>query len=381
MSRKKHKNKINFKLFAITVILLAAISTVLILIFTDRGRGNIKLSEYVTVSFTGVNGAGRAVCSVDSKALYDELAGDEKNAVILRNIDTFAQEISASADVTEGLSNGDAVTITVSCDEKLAQKIECNVSDEEFSVEVKGLSDGNVINIFENVDVVVAGISPAAYANVINKWQDEELKNLSFTIDKATGIAIGDVLTVTCEADAGELAWLGIYAQTTSMKFTVDNVASYVSSAEQLDMNTMKTLVDKCMTAIETETEDLTFRMLYKASKDSSYLFQYNNEWAQDITLIDAKFMYKRDGHDVTQHNYVELIFKAVVSNGTSSPDVYFIFEFPDSVINADGTFEIIANDLSSKYTCSTNYNDIYGKVILSKEDSYTISQISGLND
>ena len=91
---------------------------------------------------------------------------------------------------------------------------------------------------------------------------------------------------------------------------------------------------------------------------------------------MDALFLYRLDNHDVTHANYLDLVFKSNISNGASTLDICFIFEFSDIVISADGKFEIADTDLSARYVCGVNYNDLYGKVILSKEDSYAISQI-----
>lgn len=373
--KKEHKN-INAKVLLLTIGVLIAITAVLLFVFMDRGRGQINMSDYINVSFGGADGAGTVSCSVDTKKLYERLAGNEKNAVIIRNIDTFVDGISASADATDKLSNGDKVTISVLYDRSLADKIGCRVAGAKFAAEVSGLGDGSVIDIFSNVEVVVAGISPDAYANVLNKWQDDRLKNIAFTLDKATGIKAGDVITVTCEASAEELAEQGISIAESRKQFHVDRVACYADSVQALDMNVIDNIIGECKDAIKTETEDLTFRMLYKASKDSSYLFQYNNEWVNSTELVDALFLYRLDNHDVTHANYLDLVFKSNISNGASTLDICFIFEFSDIVISADGKFEIADTDLSARYVCGVNYNDLYGKVILSKEDSYAISQI-----
>lgn len=225
------------------------------------------MSDYINVSFGGADGAGTVSCSVDTKKLYERLAGNEKNAVIIRNIDTFVDGISASADATDKLSNGDKVTISVLYDRSLADKIGCRVAGAKFAVEVSGLGDGSVIDIFANVEVVVAGISPDAYANVLNKWQDDRLKNIAFTLDKATGIKAGDVITVTCEASAEELAEQGISIAESRKQFHVDRVACYADSVQALDMNVIDNIIGECKDAIKTETEDLTFRMLIKRPK------------------------------------------------------------------------------------------------------------------
>lgn len=380
MDIKAGKKKQNLKFAFITLAAMIALTVILLLIFVGAGSGTVRLSDYVTFTYTGVNGGGTLSCVLDNDGLYKRIAGDEKNAVLLRSIDTLVDGIKVTPDKTSKLNNGEEVHVRIEYDETLAKKAGCRFSGTEYSVTVSGLGKGEVIDIFSNVDVIVAGISPVAYANVVNRWQEDYLKNISFSLDKSADIELGDIITVTCEADDNELAGVGISIYEKTKQFKVDKVSSYVKSTDEIDKEILQDIVNDCKDTIKTETEDLTFRMLYKASRDSAYLFQYNNESAQDIVLQDAKFLYRRDGHDVKHINYIELIFKSNISNGVSQLEVYFIFEFPDMVLSTDKTFQITRNDLKNKYICDIDYNSIYSSMILGRENVYTISQIDGLN-
>lgn len=380
MNNRTQKKKLNVKPVFITLLILITFTVILVFVFAGSGRKNVRISDYVTFSYSGVNGVGVLNYTIDTDRLYRDIAGDEKNAVLLKNIDMLVDGIKVVPDRSSKLSNGEEIKVKIEYDAALAEKVECRITGTEYVITADGLGNGAIVDAFSNIDVVVAGISPVAYANVVNKWQDEYFKNVSFSIDKSTGIALGDVITVTCEADDAELANMGVSILEKTKEYKVDRVDSYVKSVEQLNMQVIEELISDCKNTIKTETEDLTFRMLYKASRDSAYLFQYNNEWVNDTVLADARFLYRLDNHDVRQMNYIELIFKSDISNGASNMDVYFIFEFADSVITADGTFQISRNDLKNKYVCGTDYNDLFGRVVLSKENSYAISQITGLN-
>lgn len=380
MNIKSANKKQNLKLTLITVCAMIALTVILVLIFVGRGIGTIKISDYVTFTYTGVNGGGVLNYTLDADGLYKKIAGDEKSAVLLRSINTLVDGIEIIPDKTSKLNNGEEVRVSVKYDKELADKVNCRFSGTDYVITVNGLGKGEVIDIFSNVDVVVAGISPIAYANVVNKWQEDYLKNISFSLDKSTNISLGDVITVTCEADDNELAAVGVSIYEKTKQFKVDKVSSYVKSAEEIDREVLQNLANECKNTIITETEDLTFRMLYKASRDSSYLFQYNNESADNITLQDARFMYRREGHDVKHINYIQLVFKSDISNGVSQLEVYFVFEFPDTVISADNTFQIARNDLKNKYVCDIDYNSLHSSMVLGREDAYTISQIDWLN-
>lgn len=380
MDGRNAKKKTNIKLTLITLTVLVAITVVLLFIFVGSKKKAVKISDYVICTYTGVDGGGILNCALDTQALYEDIAGSEKNAVLLKNIATLVEGIEINADKTSRLYNGEEVLIRAEYDSELADKLGCRFTGTEYTVTVSGLGEGTAIDIFENIDVVVAGISPAAYANVVNKWQEDYLKNITFSLDKSVDIALGDVLTVTCEADDAKLSQMGISVLEKQKQYKVDKIDSYIRTVDELDMNQLMQIKNECMSTIKTETEDLTFRMLYKASKDSAYLFQYNNEWVNAISFEGAEFLYRLDNHDVKQMNYIEMIFKADISNGTSDMEVWFIFEFADSIITSDGAVEITKSDMKSRYVCGTDYNELYGRVVLSKENSYDISQIEGLN-
>lgn len=75
----------------------------------------------------------------------------------------------------------------------------------------KGIEAGTKIDLFSNVEVTFAGISPDAYALVTNKWGDEYLGSLIFTADMTENIQKGDAVTICCETGKEELGRHGIY--------------------------------------------------------------------------------------------------------------------------------------------------------------------------
>lgn len=376
---KGRRKKGNKYIAAMVIVVLTIMTVFLVAVCYHGKRQSTDLSKYVNYKFVGLNGKGTIVCELDEKTLSEKLTKDEKNAVLVRRIEALVSDMSVTSSKIQDLTNGEAVEIKIEFDKDRADKLNCKLKNNTFIVMVEGLEDKTALDIFSNVDVVVAGISPNAYANVVNKWQEESLKNISFSLDKSTNIRIGDVLTVTCDADDESLLQAGMAIVSKTKTFKVDKIDAYVENVDELDIPSIKRLSDKCVEIISQETEDMTFRMLYKASKDSAYLFQYNNEWVNSTELLSAKMLSKKNPQDEGMQNYVFLFFKANISNGVSDVDVYFAFEFSPVIKMSDGNFKVGEIDLKGKYLCGMDYNTLYGQVVLSKENSYNIFDVDGV--
>lgn len=365
----------------------AAIAVILILIIfgitkciAGRSNRNVDISDYINVTYTGLESRGKATFVVDEDKLYQQLAGDEKNTAILAKMKETIDSVNIEAS-GNNLSNGDSVTVKVTYDKETAKKADCKFRGLKFSVKVSGLGEGKKIDIFENVEVVVAGVSPEAYANVTNNWTDENLKNISFSIDNPTHISKGDTVVVNCDASEDEMMERGYILDSFHKEFKVDNMNCYITDSSQIDMNLLKTIKSEAIETIKTETASLKFRMFYKATGDSAYLFQLNNEWVNNTEFVKAVYLDKKENAQANTRNYVYLFFKSNISNGSTTSDVYFAFEYTDGLMTTEDKFSISYNNQSSRYICGLSYENLYSSVILSKEGTYLTSEISGLND
>ena len=127
MNIKSSNKKQNLKLTLITVCAMIALTVILVLIFVGRGIGTIKISDYVTFTYTGVNGGGVLNYTLDADGLYKKIAGDEKSAVLLRSINTLVDGIEIIPDKTSKLNNGEEVRVSVKYDKELADKVNCRL--------------------------------------------------------------------------------------------------------------------------------------------------------------------------------------------------------------------------------------------------------------
>ena len=92
----------------------------------------------------------------------------------------------------DGITNGDKIQVKVSYDKAIAKEAGLSVSNGTFNVRAKGIQSGTYIDLFQNIEVVFAGISPDAYVVVKNNWNEEFLAALDYKADKPEGISVGD---------------------------------------------------------------------------------------------------------------------------------------------------------------------------------------------
>lgn len=124
-----------------TKILFLTAAVIMILGLAGCGNTKIDLMDYVTVVFSGVDGQGKAVYNVDTVKLEQDLAGDTDGQISIdefekiRWISQFETTISYQLDKETGLSNGDEVTVSVTCDEEFAKENKVTVSESQKNIQ------------------------------------------------------------------------------------------------------------------------------------------------------------------------------------------------------------------------------------------------------
>ena len=182
------------------VVAAVMVCFVIVLAAWIMGKKHIDPQDYITVTYNGINGYASAECSVDSEKLYKTLAGKEVNMEKLTDYRKFADSLEAHIEKSD-ISNGDKLTVYVEYDTQAAADSGVRVAGSSYNIRAKGIGNGTKIDLFSNVEVVFAGISPEAYVVINNKWDDEYLSALEFVPDKHTGISKDDVICVKCSAD------------------------------------------------------------------------------------------------------------------------------------------------------------------------------------
>ncbi len=365
---KKPKNI----MYILICIVVTVIIVTLAIFFVNRNK--INVSQYIKVEYTGANNYAVANCSIDTDKLYKAMAGNVRDMEKLTMYKELVESISATVN-DKNISNGQTVEVNVSYDDNKAKDAGIELKNTQYEVKASGISTGKVISLFENVEVVFAGMSPEAYVKVTNKWEDDYLSTLEFTSDKNSQIAIGDVIRISCSADNEELGRHGYIVSQLYIDYTVDMLNSY-AQINDIDKNVLSSLSTEAVNTITQQVEDTTFRMMYKASKNSAYLKDVNEESVSGIQLVNTYFLKRKNSSEGTVDNYIYMIYKAEVASPNNKMTVYFSFEYSQGYKTPDGAFNIMHDKPENRYQCSNDINNLYSTVIGSKESLYNVSVV-----
>lgn len=369
------KNKKNKIIISIIFIVVGFIGIVFAGIDFNNNKYNIR--EFINITVTGLDGKGKVTCEIDTEKLLEKISQDEKNAVIILKYKKCIDTIKIIVEGNNGeLKNGDSVNVTISYDEELLKENKIEFEDNTFEIKIENLSEGKKIDIFEKIKVIVAGISPQAYANLQNNWDDEFLSGLSFSLDKTNRIAKGDTITVTCTTSLDEFAKYGYIPETVTKEYVVKKANSYIDSLEDIDADVMKQIWEQIEISIGRETEDLSFRMLYKATGDEKYLYQYNREAVVSARPDGVYYLKKKDDTVQGADNYIVFIVKTQITNQKETADVYFAFEYSDASKDDEGHFNLAHNPGEEKYVCSSLQSKVYDQMVGSRKSTYSVENV-----
>ncbi len=330
--------------------------------------------DYITISYEGANGYATPVFTLNKDKLYKELMGKSGDSDKSYNVKMLIASIDISTDATD-VSNGDKYKVHLEIDKKYEDAAGVNMGSGNKKIKAAGIQKGTAIKLFDNVDVMFSGISPEAAVNITNNWDDEYLSGLTFTADKESGISFGESVKITCTTSYEDIARHGFLADSTEQSYDADKLPGYAENVSQIDSGVIEQVKKEVLETIASETAVNTFHMLYKATKDVSFLYHVNNETCTDSKVMGAYFL-SGNGKQTEVNNYIYVFASAVISDSEDSRTVYFAFSYSNTYLNVDGTFDMNHDNENKRYVCSDSYDKLYEECVGSKRDSYSINEI-----
>ena len=346
----------------IPLVILAVLVILGLTVFTKK---EVSLAEYVVVKVEGVNSRGCAKASLDEVGLYNALAGkdstDESQSVYREFVDTV--EIILSKD--ENLSNGDVITVTAEYDREAAKRLGISVEVNKREYKVSGLKNGQRLDLFSGIKIITGGTSPYVYATYLNESDDEYQASLEYSIDKTSGLAIGDEITITCLIDETMAAQAGYFYDTNEIKYTITSADKYVDRPDELDMALITSYTEDNIQRIIDETDDTTYHMSFEVTGDSGYLYRDNNEKAVSFEYYGTTLANNITGYEQKHENYVLVFYKGYIAlpRYTVEDDPYdyieafFCFMYSDAVLTMDKEFVMTPAETMKPYVCGQSYD------------------------
>ena len=361
------KNKIKLSAIFIVAIPLVIFIALLVIKLTTTKQEEFSLVRYAMVKVVGFENVAKATVLVDDVGLFDAITGENVAAEEELEYKAFVDSVEFSLDKRENLANGDTIIITAMYDEALANKLGIKVGTSKREYKVSGLGKGKELDLFADVKIITEGISPYVYVTYLNESKNEYLKGLEYNIDKASGLSIGDTITITCLIDEETARDNGFYYFKDSMEYTITTADKYIDRVTELDEDVMNKLLETLPGVIEDETANTTYHMAYKVTGNKVYLYRDNNESIVNVKL-DGIYLANNDtGYEQECENYVMVVYTGDIAlpKYTTEADPYnyvdacFCFLFPDAILTTSGEFELDVEKPWENVICSTSVEGV----------------------
>lgn len=354
----------------------------MVLLLTGCGKQKVDLSEYVNVSYTGLNSRGSATVSMDLEAmedfLIDEKADDKDN---LKRLLEIGSSISCELDKTEDLSNGDKVVATITWEDEIAEKYNLEFSGKTKEFEVAGLEEGKVIDLFQDISLEYSGISPYANVTVCNTSKDSYVSGINFTVEKSYNIANGDEIRVMASVNTADAEERGYIIEETEKVFTAEGIDEYAAEYAQIDEATLEKIKVQIADLIDAElATDHGYRnkMYMGAERFSSNV---GTPEIQDIRLSKAYFLALKEGMDSVWgkgNNMLYLVYEITAKDGisTEGKTTYQLFRIENFVVMGTGEVDVAVTDTRWEESYEV-YDDLYRNTVTVNKGEYTCEEIT----
>ncbi len=221
---------------------------------------------------------------------------------------------------TEGLSNGDTVTLTLTAPGQADLAQFCMESYgfvpartvKEYTV--SGLEIPGQVDLFEDIDITVEGYSPYLSISVLGKY---DRQNISYTLENGDDngiLAIGDTVTIRASANRNDdltqlcLKKLGALPISDTYTYTIGTDHSkFVLQPEDLDDATMNYLISEAKDIFDSlsKDDDITFKSVTYHSAYLQTAKRYSSWRACNCVHILHEVTYVLDGKEETHYNAV----------------------------------------------------------------------------
>ena len=211
----KDKSLSNKVYFAVGGIVLAVILIVAVFIKVNE----FDIRDYIKPVYTGADGYASVTFVVDEDALSNKLLGKKADDDKKYYVRKFIESINVYTTDTD-IKNGDKVHCEIEFNDTYADNAGADINKKQYTYKAKGINAGAKIDIYSGVDVTFSGISPDARVIIDNDWDDDYLKTLTFTADKASSIKLNDSIMVSCDVSYEDMARHGILIQQINLLLT-----------------------------------------------------------------------------------------------------------------------------------------------------------------
>lgn len=347
------------------------------LVLSACGAKKVDLTDYVMVTYQGLNGRADANVGISYGELEDIVL--QSGNVSLMQLVLLEDSIKCTADKTENLQNGDSITVSITWDEKLAKECGLKFTGKETKVTVAGLEEGKEVDLFQDIEIDFKGVSPEASASIRNTSKDSFLSSISYSLDRSFDLENGDEITVTANCTEEWAESKGYIINETEKTFVVEGVDEYITEYSKIDQSTLDKLDSQARDVIEAKLVDwLEYTGIMYPDE---FVYSASYQETVEIKPVYHYFFCLKDGLSSNEFGgqYRNSLFAVyeVTTKDTHSPDgvtAYVSVYFHDFIMRDTGLDVEVTNTRVKSYG---NYDNMFRKIVTANKDNYTYEEIN----
>ena len=385
------------------VMLIAAASVILLLIAgliyfnAFFSYATIDLKECVTVQSSGYHSSGSVTVTLNKDKIQKTLDNAYSRYQVVpihfaqhtkEEYESLNNSITCVANQTEGLHNGDEITLSFGYDEELASKLKVDCIAKDQVVTIADLPEATVMTkeeLFDTVEVKITGASPEIGVEIVKKSNDAFLNSVLFSVEPSKmWYEEGDELTIRASWDEAAAVKANIKIDAAQeecvQNYKVEGFDQYLTSADQLTEEMMKQANEAGKEIFATaNANEYGQRVFTEAGIVVDWTGGKTSFVWSNPVLLSAYFKSIKPealGTQGLDYNDLDLIYYVTLSQGDGKSCKAEVAVRVDNMMKkADGTYDM---NLENIELISASYNNrsIIQNIITKYEDNYNIEKL-----
>lgn len=370
-AKKKSTVKLAIIIILAVTVLVAVVTTIYYLFFATT---TINLSEHLSIKYDGYD--GYATATVDFKSSLKE-EFDESS--VYKKFKKKA-EIEITSDNNGTLKNGDTLEVKVDISKSWLENNKIKLKDRTIEIKVSGVPEPRNVNLFEDLEYTVTGISPNLSLSVKNTSSDEFISTVYYSLSDSYGLANGDTVTITASYSEYDTQEMGVVVESDTFEYTIENQPYYAGKKEDISESVIETLNKEMTEGITKNVANGKTRIHFEYGDQYNPTTYYTEDLvAGEPVLVNMYLLVPNDGYYYSFDNYVYGVYKVTYTSTETGAtfDWYFTTYAYDLAVNSEGK---IHEDKYNYYHSNTLYfegntaDNLYTKYI--EQNNCTVIQV-----
>lgn len=370
------KKKKSFKLALIIILSVCIFVGIIIAIyFLFFSIETIDLEKYIKAEFEGYDGYGTASVKLDS-SLKDEF----KDSSVYKKFKKKA-ELEITSDNYD-LKNGDTIKVKIDISNSWLEKNRLKIKDKTINIKVSDLPEADTIDVFEDLEITVDGVSPNLSVSVNNNNPDEFIRTIYYYLSDSYGLENGDTITITASYSEYDAQEMGVIVAEDTMEYTIEDQPYYANKKDDITENVITALSEDMIEEVKDNIDSAKSSVYNKNSETYNPTSYYSDDLiASEPELVNIYLLSSKNPDSYYYYeNCIYNIYKVTYTSQETNAtfDWYFASYTTDVAVTADG--KLYEDDYGyyfySNYSDGDTIENLYDEYIDSQKSDYIIETI-----